>query len=128
MRDRARTHSFDDGGRKDSTPNDSFGTSGKTVIDFFVGGTANTSIYNNNLKIDGNGKILAAGLDVYAQEPHVPDALKHMENVVLLPHVASASVTTRDAMDQLVVDNLVNWFAGKPPLTPVPETPYERPV
>jgi len=75
-----------------------------------------------------NGKILAAGLDVYAQEPHVPDALKHMNNVVLLPHIASASVTTRDAMDQLVVDNLVRWFAGKPPLTPVPETPYEKPV
>lgn len=75
-----------------------------------------------------NGKILAAGLDVFAQEPHVPDALKNMDNVVLLPHIASASVTTRDAMDQLVVDNLINWFAGKPPLTPVPETPYERPV
>jgi len=73
-----------------------------------------------------NGTIMAAGLDVYAQEPHVPDALKHMDNVVLLPHIASASVTTRDAMDQLVVDNLVNWFAGKPPLTPVPETPYEK--
>ncbi|MBY0383030.1 MAG: 2-hydroxyacid dehydrogenase [Xanthobacteraceae bacterium] len=75
-----------------------------------------------------NGKILAAGLDVYAQEPHVPDALKHMNNVVLLPHIASASVATRDAMDQLVVDNLVRWFAGKPPLTPVPETPYEKPA
>jgi len=75
-----------------------------------------------------NGKIQAAGLDVFAQEPHVPEALKGMDNVVLLPHIASASVATRDAMDQLVVDNLLNWFAGKPPLTPVPETPYEKPV
>jgi lactate dehydrogenase-like 2-hydroxyacid dehydrogenase len=75
-----------------------------------------------------NGTILAAGLDVFANEPHVPDALRTMDNVVLLPHVASASVTTRDAMDQLIVDNLSNWFAGKPPLTPVAETPYEKPL
>jgi lactate dehydrogenase-like 2-hydroxyacid dehydrogenase len=73
-----------------------------------------------------NGTIMAAGLDVFANEPHVPDALRNMDNVVLLPHVASASVTTRDAMDQLIVDNLVNWFTGKPPLTPVAETPYEK--
>ena len=47
-----------------------------------------------------------------------------MENVVLFPHLGSASVATRDAMDQLVVDNLIAWDAGKPPLTPVPETPW----
>ncbi|HMJ28645.1 MAG TPA: 2-hydroxyacid dehydrogenase, partial [Xanthobacteraceae bacterium] len=48
-----------------------------------------------------------------------------MQNVVLLPHIGSASVVTRNAMDQLVVDNLKNWFAGKPPLTPVAETPVK---
>jgi len=47
-----------------------------------------------------------------------------MENVVLFPHVGSATVATRSAMDQLVVDNLLAWVAGKPPLTPVPETPW----
>jgi lactate dehydrogenase-like 2-hydroxyacid dehydrogenase len=68
------------------------------------------------------GKILAAGLDVFANEPQVPSELVEMENVVLFPHVGSASVYTRDAMGQLVVDNLLSWAAGKGPLTPVPES------
>ena len=68
-------------------------------------------------------KILSAGLDVYAEEPHVPKELIEMDHVVLFPHVGSASIHTRRAMEQLVVDNLVAWSAGKPPLTPVPETP-----
>jgi lactate dehydrogenase-like 2-hydroxyacid dehydrogenase len=70
-----------------------------------------------------SGTILAAGLDVFEKEPNVPDELRAMQNVVLLPHIGSASVVTRNAMDQLVVDNLKTWFAGKPPLTPVAETP-----
>jgi lactate dehydrogenase-like 2-hydroxyacid dehydrogenase len=70
-----------------------------------------------------SGTILAAGLDVFEKEPNVPDELKAMQNVVLLPHIGSASVVTRNAMDQLVVDNLKTWFTGKPPLTPVAETP-----
>ncbi|MFZ2136085.1 MAG: 2-hydroxyacid dehydrogenase [Xanthobacteraceae bacterium] len=69
------------------------------------------------------GTILSAGLDVYAREPHVPPELIAMDNVVLFPHLGSASVTTRQRMDQLVVDNLLAWAAGKPPLTPVAETP-----
>ena len=72
-----------------------------------------------------SGTILAAGLDVFANEPNVPDELKTMQNVVLLPHIGSGSVVTRNAMDQLVVDNLKAWFSGQPPLTPVPETPVE---
>jgi lactate dehydrogenase-like 2-hydroxyacid dehydrogenase len=68
------------------------------------------------------GKILSAGLDVFANEPQVPPDLMAMENVVLFPHVGSASVYTRDAMGQLVVDNLLSWAAGKGPLTPVPES------
>ena len=68
------------------------------------------------------GKILSAGLDVLANEPRVPPELMAMENVVLFPHVGSASVYTRDAMGQLVVDNLLSWAAGKGPLTPVPES------
>ena len=69
------------------------------------------------------GTILSAGLDVYAREPHVPPELIAMDNVVLFPHLGSASVTTRQRMDQLVVDNLLAWAAGKPPLTPVAEAP-----
>ena len=68
--------------------------------------------------------IMAAGLDVYLHEPQVPAELIAMDNVVLFPHLGSASVHTRTLMDQLVVDNLLAWAAGKPPLTPVPETPW----
>jgi lactate dehydrogenase-like 2-hydroxyacid dehydrogenase len=68
--------------------------------------------------------ILSAGLDVYLREPEVPAELIAMNNIVLFPHLGSASVYTRTQMDQLVVDNLLAWAAGKPPLTPVPETPW----
>jgi len=71
-------------------------------------------------------KILSAGLDVYLNEPQVPPELIALDNVVLFPHLGSASVYTRRAMDQLVVDNLLAWAAGKPPLTPVPETPLKK--
>jgi lactate dehydrogenase-like 2-hydroxyacid dehydrogenase len=69
-------------------------------------------------------RIMSAGLDVFAKEPDVPRELIDMDHVVLFPHVGSASVHTRDQMDQLVVDNILAWAAGKPPLTPVPETPW----
>jgi lactate dehydrogenase-like 2-hydroxyacid dehydrogenase len=68
--------------------------------------------------------IMAAGLDVFLREPEVPAELIAMDNVVLFPHLGSGSVYTRAQMDQLVVDNLAAWAAGKPPLTPVPETPW----
>jgi lactate dehydrogenase-like 2-hydroxyacid dehydrogenase len=68
--------------------------------------------------------ILSAGLDVFAREPEVPPELIAMDHVVLFPHLGSASVATREKMDQLVVDNLLAWGAGKPPLTPVAETPW----
>src|SRR6516165_11716734 len=71
--------------------------------------------------------ILSAGLDVFAREPHVPPELIAMEHVVLFPHLGSGSVVTRERMDQLVVDNLLAWAAGKPPLTPVAETPWPPP-
>jgi lactate dehydrogenase-like 2-hydroxyacid dehydrogenase len=69
-------------------------------------------------------RIMAAGLDVFVKEPEVPQELMAMENVVLFPHLGSASVHTRNKMDQLVVDNIAAWAAGKPPLTPVTETPF----
>jgi lactate dehydrogenase-like 2-hydroxyacid dehydrogenase len=70
-----------------------------------------------------SGTILSAGLDVFAEEPKVPQALIDMDHVVLLPHVGSASHLTRRKMGQLTVDNVLSWAAGKGPLTPVPETP-----
>jgi lactate dehydrogenase-like 2-hydroxyacid dehydrogenase len=72
-------------------------------------------------------KILSAGLDVFVNEPKVPQELIGMENVVLLPHVGSASHATRRAMDELVANNIISWFAGKGALTPVAETPVKKP-
>lgn len=65
------------------------------------------------------GVIAGAGLDVYAREPEVPEALRALPNVVLLPHIGSATVETRQAMGQLVIDNLAAFFAGERLLTPV---------
>ena len=59
-----------------------------------------------------DGRLGAAGLDVFEQEPHVPDALLKMDNVVLQPHQGSATVETRKAMGDRVVDNLASFLAG----------------
>lgn len=66
-----------------------------------------------------DGTLGAAGLDVFADEPRVPAALRALPNVVLTPHVGSLTVETRHAMGQLVVDNLQAHFAGLPLPTPV---------
>lgn len=69
-----------------------------------------------------SGTIRAAGLDVFAAEPRVPADLIALDNACLLPHVGSASVHTRKAMADLVVDNLVSWFTKGQAVTPVSET------
>lgn len=86
------------------------------------------SVVDESALIDAleNRTIQAAGLDVFAKEPRVSERLIALPNAVLLPHVASASIHTRDAMGQLVVDNLTNWFHHGEPLTAVPETPWPR--
>lgn len=61
------------------------------------------------------GRIAGAGLDVFAEEPKVPEALIGLKNVTLLPHIGSATVETRTAMGMLAVDNLIAHFAGRPP-------------
>jgi hydroxypyruvate reductase len=66
-----------------------------------------------------SGKLGGAGLDVFANEPQVPEVLFGMDNVVLEPHVGSATNETRRAMSQLVLDNLDAKFAGKPLLTEI---------
>ncbi len=71
-----------------------------------------------------NKVIRSAGLDVFEDEPRVPAELMAMDHVVLLPHVGSGTHHTREGMGQLQVDNLVNWFAGKGPVSPVAETPW----
>jgi len=66
-----------------------------------------------------SGKLGSAGLDVFADEPRVPEGFLALDNVVLQPHVASATHQTRKAMGQLVIDNLAAHFAGKPLVTPI---------
>lgn len=69
-----------------------------------------------------SGQIAGAGLDVYANEPHVPEGLLKQHNVVLLPHIGSGTVQTRREMGNVVMRNLEAWFSNKPLLTEVHNT------
>lgn len=60
------------------------------------------------------GRLAGAGLDVYAAEPTVPEALLRLPNVTLLPHIGSATLETRTAMGMLAADNLIAFFGGQP--------------
>jgi glyoxylate reductase len=62
---------------------------------------------------------IRAGLDVFVHEPSVPEQLLALPNVVLTPHVGSATQATREAMTRLAVENVLAVAAGRPPLTPV---------
>ncbi|HEY6610964.1 MAG TPA: 2-hydroxyacid dehydrogenase [Pseudomonas sp.] len=64
-------------------------------------------------------KILAAGIDVFCNEPHIPEALFSLDNVVLTPHMASTTGATLRAMLDLTFDNLAAHFSGQPVLTPI---------
>ena len=75
-----------------------------------------------------DGTILAAGLDVFTDEPNVPDALLRVGNTSLLPHVGSATLHTRQAMAGLVADNIHAWFGKRRALTPVAETKDLQPA
>ncbi len=68
-----------------------------------------------------DGRLGNAGLDVFESEPHVPEALFALDNVVLTPHVGSATEETRQAMGDLTVDNLNAFFASGDAISPVPE-------
>lgn len=68
-----------------------------------------------------DGRLGAAGLDVFEKEPHVPQALCELENVVLAPHIGSATIETRQAMSDRVVENMVAFFNDGKPINLVPE-------
>ena len=67
-----------------------------------------------------DGRLAGAGLDVFADEPNVPEALLSMDNVVVLPHVASGTVETRAAMEELTLRNLNSFLESGQLVTPVP--------
>ncbi|MHB9758582.1 2-hydroxyacid dehydrogenase [Streptomyces sp. BYX5S] len=67
------------------------------------------------------GGLAGAGLDVFTDEPHVPEALLALDNVVLTPHLASGTVQTREEMERLTLDNLAAYLAHGKLVTPVPE-------
>ncbi|EOZ6413873.1 2-hydroxyacid dehydrogenase [Cronobacter turicensis] len=66
------------------------------------------------------GAIAGAGLDVFTDEPNVPAALQQRDNVVITPHMASATWETRREMSRLVLENVNAWCTGEPLITPVP--------
>jgi hydroxypyruvate reductase len=68
-----------------------------------------------------SGKLGGAGLDVYEREPEVPDSLKALTNVVLTPHIGGGTLDAHEAMQHLIVANIMAYMAGKPVKTPVPE-------
>ncbi len=68
-----------------------------------------------------DGRLGSAGLDVFENEPQVPEVLFAMDNVVLTPHIGSATEETRNAMNDRVVENLISYFDTGSPVNPVPE-------
>ncbi len=89
----------------------------------FLINVARGSVVDEQALIDAlqNGTIAGAGLDVYSNEPQVPEILWNMPQVVLTPHVASATTETRQAMAALAFANMQAGTTGQPLLTPVPE-------
>ena len=87
-----------------------------TLTNIARGGVVDDAALAAELKA---GTIAAAGLDVFEGEPTVHPGLLACENVVLTPHIASATVPTRRAMANLAADNLIAFFEGRGPLTPV---------
>ena len=65
------------------------------------------------IKALSENQIAGAGLDVFANEPAIPEALRQQSNVVLQPHVASGTVQTRTAMGKLMLENISNYFDGE---------------
>ena len=83
---------------------------------------ARGSVVDETALVDAlvSGRIAGAGLDVFADEPHVPEALLGLDSVVLLPHVASGTVQTRAAMEALTLRNLDSFLTTGVLVTPVP--------
>ncbi|WP_374193398.1 2-hydroxyacid dehydrogenase [Mycolicibacterium sp. S2-37] len=102
----------------DATVIDALGPDGYLV------NIARGSVVDETALVDAltRGRLAGAGLDVFADEPRVPEALLSLDNVVLLPHVASGTVETRAAMEALTLRNLDAFLRTGELVTPVPES------
>jgi glyoxylate reductase len=89
---------------------------GAILVNTCRGGVVDTAALVDALR---DGRLAAAGLDVYEDEPAVPGDLAGLPNTVLVPHVGSATRTTRDAMARLCADNVIAVLSGDEPPTPV---------
>ena len=96
---------------------------GKSHGEGILVNVARGSVVDEAALIDAleRGVIAGAGLDVFEDEPQVPERLRKLSHVVLAPHIGSATAATRQAMADLAADNLRLHFAGQPVKTPVPE-------
>jgi glyoxylate reductase len=89
---------------------------GAILVNTSRGGVVETSALIEALR---SGRLAAAGLDVYEDEPNVPDELRALPNTVLLPHIGSATVATRNAMARLCAENAIAVLEGRPPPAPL---------
>lgn len=89
--------------------------------DGYLVNIARGSVVDEDALVDAlvGGRLAGAGLDVFADEPHVPEVLLTMDNVVLLPHVASGTIETRAAMEELTLRNLDSFLKAGTLVTPV---------
>lgn len=99
---------------------------GKAIIDAlgpkgYLVNVSRGTVVDEDYLVDAltQGRLAGAGLDVFADEPRVPEALFALDNVVMTPHAGSGTQQTRDALGQFVVDNLDAFFAGRPLVSPV---------
>ena len=89
---------------------------GAILVNTCRGGVVDTAALVDALR---DGPLAAGGLDVYENEPEVPEELAQLPNTVLVPHIGSATRATRDAMAELCADNVIAVLSGHEPPTPV---------
>ncbi len=109
------------GVRVTNTPGVLTGATAELTVALMLAAARRGAVVDTTALIDAlrSGHLGAAGLDVYEDEPHVPAELRELPGTVLLPHIGSATATTRDAMARLCADNVMAVLDGRDPSTAV---------